>query len=154
MKNNTFIYKSSSPNDTKEFASLLVKKLKAGDVVTLGGDLGAGKTTFVSGALKAFGYEGKVISPTFNILKCYNELTPPIYHIDAYRLENIDQDLGLEEFIEDVGISFIEWPQFIKKIIPLKHLEIEIELISDNQRKITVKDPNRFYEDILRMLEA
>ena len=76
---------SKSADETKAAAGKIMAFLKPGDVVLLTGDLGAGKTTFVGGALAALGYNEHVISPTFNILKCYFEVKPNVFHIDAYR---------------------------------------------------------------------
>ena len=82
------VFISHSVKETKELAKKVIENLKVGDIVLLTGDLGAGKTTFTSGVLEELGYKDHVISPTFNILKCYFEVTPHIYHIDAYRLED------------------------------------------------------------------
>lgn len=145
---------SKNAEETRLLASKIIKMLKVGDVVLLTGDLGAGKTTFVSGALESLGYKDHVISPTFNILKCYFEVKPIIYHIDAYRLEDQNIDIGLEEYIEGNGICFIEWPVFIKPLIPSKHLEISLERISDNEREIEIIDENGFYKDLIESLEV
>ena len=149
-------YKTISKNaeETRQLASKIIKVLKVGDVVLLTGDLGAGKTTFVSGALEALGYKDHVISPTFNILKCYFEVNPIIYHIDAYRLEGQNIDIGLEEYIEGNGICFIEWPVFIKPLIPNKHLEISLKRISDNEREIEIIDQGDFYKEAIKSLEV
>lgn len=145
---------SKNAEETRLLASKIIKMLKVGDVVLLTGDLGAGKTTFVSGALESLGYKDHVISPTFNILKCYFEVKPIIYHIDAYRLEDQNIDIGLEEYIEGNGICFIEWPVFIKPLIPNKHLEISLRRISDNEREIEIIDENGFYKDLIESLEV
>ena len=145
---------SKNAEETRDLAKKLMAKLKVGDVVLLTGDLGAGKTTFVSGALSYLGYKDHVISPTFNILKCYFEVTPNIYHIDAYRLEDQNIDIGLEEYIEGNGVCFIEWPKFIAPLIPLKHLEISIKRIDDNVREIELIDENDFYKEVLSSLEV
>lgn len=145
---------SKNAEETRLLASKIIKMLKVGDVVLLMGDLGAGKTTFVSGALESLGYKDHVISPTFNILKCYFEVKPIIYHIDAYRLEDQNIDIGLEEYIEGNGICFIEWPVFIKPLIPNKHLEISLKRISDNEREIEIIDENGFYKDLIESLEV
>ncbi len=145
---------SKNTEKTRLLASKIIKMLKVGDVVLLTGDLGAGKTTFVSGALESLGYKDHVISPTFNILKCYFEVKPIIYHIDAYRLEDQNIDIGLEEYIEGNGICFIEWPVFIKPLIPNKHLEISLKRISDNEREIEIIDENGFYKDLIESLEV
>ena len=145
---------SKSADETRQLAAKLIRLLDVGDVVLLTGDLGAGKTTFVSGALNELGYKDHVVSPTFNILKCYFEVTPNIYHIDAYRLEDQNIDIGLEEYIEGNGICFIEWPKFIEPLIPMRHLEISLKRIGDNEREITLVDQNDFYEDVIKSFEG
>ncbi len=144
---------SKDANQTQSLAAKIISFLKPGDVVLLTGDLGAGKTTFVGGALASLGYKEHVISPTFNILKCYFEVKPNVFHIDAYRLENQNIDIGLDEFIEGNGITFIEWPKFIEPLIPAKHLEISIKRIGDNEREIEVSDPNENYKSLIEALE-
>ena len=145
---------SKSTAGTKALAAKIMAFLYPGDVVLLTGDLGAGKTTFVGGALESLGYKEHVISPTFNILKCYFDTKPNIFHIDAYRLENQNIDIGLEEFIEGEGVTFIEWPKFIAPLIPPKHLEISIKRLSDSEREIVVTDPTGFYQDLIKSLEG
>ena len=103
-------YLLSSSEETRRAGSLLAPLLLPGDVIALRGDLGAGKTTFVGGVAKALGTRDEVISPTFNIMKCYFDAKPALYHIDAYRLEGQMIEIGLDEAIEGDGVSFIEWP--------------------------------------------
>ena len=145
---------SKKAEETRLLAAKLIRLLKVGDVVLLTGDLGAGKTTFVSGALSELGYKDHVVSPTFNILKCYFEVRPIIYHIDAYRLEDQNIDIGLEEYIEGNGVCFIEWPVFIAPLIPNKHLEISLKRIGDNEREIEIIDQNDFYSDVIESLKG
>ena len=102
--------KTSSKFDTIKLGTLIAKCLKQGDIILLTGDLGAGKTTFTQGVADGLGINERVISPTFNILKCYFNRTLNLYHIDAYRLEENKNDIGLEEFIEGDGVCLIEWP--------------------------------------------
>ena len=144
---------SKSMAQTKALAGKIMAFLFPGDIVLLTGDLGAGKTTFVGGALESLGYKEHVISPTFNILKCYFDVKPNVFHIDAYRLEGQNIDIGLDEFIEGNGVTFIEWPKFIEPLIPNKHLEISIKRISDSEREIVVSDPSGFYENVIKSLE-
>ena len=143
-----------SVEETKLIAKKLIHELSVGDVVLLSGDLGAGKTTFVGGIMEELGYKDHVISPTFNILKCYFEVTPHIYHIDAYRLEDQNIDIGLEEYIEGDGIAFIEWPKFIEPLIPNKHLNIVITRVDDNTRQIVISSTHPSYERLLNSFEA
>jgi tRNA threonylcarbamoyladenosine biosynthesis protein TsaE len=145
---------SKSTQDTQKLAAKIMSFLKPGDVVLLTGDLGAGKTTFVGGVLSSLGYRDHVISPTFNILKCYFEVKPNIFHIDAYRLENQNIDIGLDEFIEGNGVTFIEWPKFIEPLIPAKHIEVSLKRLSDNEREIEISDSCASYEALMKSLEA
>ena len=143
-----------SVEETKLIAKKLIHELSVGDVVLLSGDLGAGKTTFVGGVMEELGYKDHVISPTFNILKCYFKVTPHIYHIDAYRLEDQNIDIGLEEYIEGDGIAFIEWTKFIEPLIPNKHLNIVITRVDDNTRQIVISSTHPSYERLLNSFEA
>ena len=144
---------SKSESKTKALAAKIMGFLCPGDVVLLTGDLGAGKTTFVGGALESLGYKDHVISPTFNILKCYFDVKPNVFHIDAYRLEDQNIDIGLEEFIEGEGVTFVEWPKFIAPLIPPKHLEISLKRTGDTEREITITDSSGFYQDLVKSLE-
>lgn len=145
---------SKNAEETRGLAAKIVRHLKGGDVVLLTGDLGAGKTMFVSGALNELGYHDHVISPTFNILKCYFEVKPNVFHIDAYRLENQNIDIGLDEFIEGNGITFIEWPVFIEPLIPSKHIEISIKRIGDESRGIEIIDKGEDFKAVFEALEG
>lgn len=145
---------SKTEQETRELAAKIITHLKPGDVVLLTGDLGAGKTTFVGGALAELGYKDHVISPTFNILKCYFEVKPNVFHIDAYRLEDQNIEIGLEEFIEGNGITFIEWPKFIEPLIPAKHIEISLKRVGDTEREIEVVDPTEQYKELISSLEG
>lgn len=145
---------SKTEQETRDLAAKIIVQLKPGDVVLLTGDLGAGKTTFVGGALAKLGYNDHVISPTFNILKCYFEVKPNVFHIDAYRLEDQNIEIGLEEFIEGNGITFIEWPKFIEPLIPQKHIEISLKRVGDTEREIEIVDPTGQYKELISSLEG
>lgn len=144
---------SKSKEDTQALAAKIVRQLKPGSVVLLTGDLGAGKTTFVGGALKELGYLDHVVSPTFNILKCYFDVKPNVFHIDAYRLEDQNIDIGLEEFLEGDGISFVEWPKFIESILPPQTMTIKITRISDNERLFEFSSESEKYRAVFESLE-
>lgn len=132
-------YLSHNQDDTRLFAGDLIKKVPLGSVIVLTGDLGAGKTTFVQGVAKALGIKEKVASPTFNIMKLYlGEIS--LIHIDAYRLENMDHNIGLDEYIGyEKGYTFIEWPMYIPELLPEKYIEVNISNIGENDREIIVK---------------
>ena len=124
-----------SKAETKTLGQRIASFLKPGDVLLLTGDLGAGKTTLTSGIGEGLNVNEEVLSPTFNILKCYFHGRLPFYHIDAYRLEGQNIEIGLDEVIEGDGACVIEWPQFIEPLIPDEHLEIEITNLGENDRK-------------------
>ena len=144
---------SNSVIDTNKLSNLVASKLLGGDVVLLTGDLGAGKTTFVKGIGKALGIKEDIVSPTFNILKCYFNVTPNLFHIDAYRLEDTNKDIGLEEFIESDGITMIEWPIYIKELIPEVHLEISIKNIGGNNREFTFESESEHFFQLINYVK-
>ncbi|HOF53637.1 MAG TPA: tRNA (adenosine(37)-N6)-threonylcarbamoyltransferase complex ATPase subunit type 1 TsaE [Bacilli bacterium] len=148
-----YIFISKSSEETKRVAERLAGFLFPGAVITLDGPLGSGKTTFVGGVAKGLDILERVISPTFNIMKCYFEARLPMFHIDAYRLENRDSELGLEEFIEGEGVTLIEWPDYIKPLIPASHLRIVIEALGENSRRITFENIGSSYEQVIKSLK-
>ncbi|MCR5348563.1 MAG: tRNA (adenosine(37)-N6)-threonylcarbamoyltransferase complex ATPase subunit type 1 TsaE [Bacilli bacterium] len=135
-----------SKEETKALGRKIASFLKPGDVVVLSGDLGAGKTTLTSGVGEGLGVNEEVLSPTFNILKCYFRGRIPFYHIDAYRLEGQHIEIGLDEAIEGDGACFVEWPQFIEPLLPEERLEIEIHNQGENDREFVFTDPTDSYE--------
>ena len=148
-----YIFISKSSEETKRVAERLAGFLFPGAVITLEGPLGSGKTTFVGGVAKGLDILERVISPTFNIMKCYFEARLPMFHIDAYRLENRDSELGLEEFIEGDGVTLIEWPDYIKPLIPASHLRIVIKALDENSRRITFENIGSDYEQVIKNLK-
>lgn len=124
-----------SKEQTKALGRQIANHLLPGDVILLTGDLGAGKTTLTSGVGEGLGVNEEVLSPTFNIMKCYFKGRIPFYHIDAYRLEGQNIEIGLDEAIEGDGACFIEWPQFIEPLLPDERLEIEIRNLGGDERE-------------------
>ena len=137
MKQVTII--SKSENETIELGYKLASILPSGAVVLLCGDLGAGKTTLVRGVAKGLHIKEVVQSPTFNIMKIYFKGDRPLIHIDAYRLADINTDIGLDEYIGyESGITLIEWPDFIKNLLPDEVVRITLLRKDDNVREITI----------------
>jgi tRNA threonylcarbamoyladenosine biosynthesis protein TsaE len=145
---------TKSKDETRKLGALMAPYFQAGDVVLLEGDLGAGKTTLVGGVAEALKVQDDVISPTFNIMKCYFKGTLPLYHIDAYRLEHQNIELGLDEYIEGNGVCFIEWPQYIKPLIPDETLEIELKNLGGDRRQLTFKGSTPHFEKIIRAVKG
>lgn len=137
---------TNSRDETISLGKEITKFLDKGDVLLLKGDLGAGKTTFVKGVGLGLGIVDEINSPTFNILKCYFKKPLSLYHIDAYRLEDVspeNKNIGLEEVIEGDGICVIEWPMFIEEFIDFsKTLDITIHSINDSKRSIVFETKN------------
>ena len=132
------VYKTNSEAETLRLGERLADIIPNGMTLLLQGDLGAGKTTLVRGIAKGLNIKDIVQSPTFNIMKIYLKGNKPLIHIDAYRLADINTDIGLDEYIGyETGITVIEWPMFIKSLIPDNSIEVNIINDGDNKRTIT-----------------
>lgn len=145
-----------SSEETQNLGEEISKFLFEGSVITLDGDLGAGKTTLTKGVGKGLGIDEEINSPTFNILKCYFNDKLNLYHIDAYRLEDVPaegKNIGLEEVIEGDGVCLIEWPLYIKEMIPFDSLSVEIHNVGGNERKITLSSNSPKYKNLLEALK-
>lgn len=120
----------------------LAKALKPGDVVTLSGALSAGKTTLVRGLLGALGYKGEVPSPSFALVQPYETVSPPVWHVDLYRIENpADLDeLGLEDISGD-GVLIVEWPEHAGRNAWPHALALSLEVGEDGVRALTADVP-------------
>jgi tRNA threonylcarbamoyladenosine biosynthesis protein TsaE len=138
--------KTHSPEETREFGRTLAQRLKPGSVVALTGSLGSGKTVLVQGICSEFGAEKAVSSPSFVIINEYPGSRQGsriwIYHFDLYRLENPDElvGLGYEEYFYGQGISLIEWADKVKDFLPEKRWEINLKIISENEREISIEE--------------
>lgn len=150
MSGYAFIMKS--PEETMEFGKKLAEKLKPGCVLTLEGDLGAGKTTFTKGIGKGLGVTKVVNSPTFTIIKEY-EGNIPLYHMDAYRLEESDEDLGFGEYFEGEGVTVVEWAKFIHDMLPNELLRVEIYHQRESERRLILRPFGVFYESVCKELQ-
>lgn len=145
---------SKSKEETQKLGAFIANEFLPGDVVLLKGDLGAGKTTLTGGVAKALDIKDDVISPTFNIMKCYFKGKLPLYHIDAYRLENQNIELGLDEYIEGDGVCFIEWPQYIEPLLPDETLSITLKNIGGDNRSITLEGNTPHFEQIISSVKG
>ena len=141
-----------SAQETIRLGEKLAAHLEEGMTVLLEGDLASGKTTFTKGIGKGLGIRRPISSPTFNILKIYHG-DKTLYHIDAYRLENSDYDLGLDEFSED-GITVVEWPEYYTKYLPEEYLKVRFAYLSDNEREIIFEAYGDRYERLLDELKG
>jgi tRNA threonylcarbamoyladenosine biosynthesis protein TsaE len=126
-------------DETRKSAAALAELFVPGDVVSLAGELGAGKTAFVQGAARALGVEEPVVSPTFVLVREYRG-DMPIYHVDVYRLNRLQEvhDLGFEDFLDPGGVVFVEWGDAVEALLPDSHLRVELTTGEDQARLIRV----------------
>ncbi|GGE55897.1 tRNA (adenosine(37)-N6)-threonylcarbamoyltransferase complex ATPase subunit type 1 TsaE [Pullulanibacillus camelliae] len=117
---------SHSNEESMKIAEQVAQRLIPGDVITLEGDLGAGKTTFTKGIAQGLGVKRTVNSPTFTIIKEYKGRLP-LYHMDVYRLEE-EEDLGFDDFFQSEGVTIIEWASRIQTQLPEERLDVYIKL--------------------------
>ena len=132
----------NNSDETIALGAQLASKLQAGDVIVLNGDLGAGKTTFTKGIAKGLGIKEIIKSPTFTIIREYQDGRLPLYHMDAYRLENGGaEDLGLDEYFDGDGVSVVEWAQFAEDELPDEFLSITFKRTDDENKRVLTFDP-------------
>jgi len=141
----------NSEQETEKLAYQIADKLEPSDVLTLEGDLGAGKTTFTKSVAKGLGITRNVNSPTFTILKQY-EGRVPLNHLDVYRLADSDEDLGWDELFYGDAVSIIEWAHLIKEDLPPERLAIQILRLEDDKRKFTFTPFGQRYERLCEEL--
>lgn len=137
------VIETNSPEETYQTGMRLGEKAEAGQVFTLTGDLGVGKTVFTQGLTKGLGIEEPVNSPTFTIVQVYDGGRLPFYHFDVYRIGDVEEmeEVGFDDYVMGDGVSLIEWADLIEEILPEKRTEILIEKDLErgfDYRRITV----------------
>ncbi|SCP99005.1 tRNA (adenosine(37)-N6)-threonylcarbamoyltransferase complex ATPase subunit type 1 TsaE [Anaerobium acetethylicum] len=142
------IIETYSAEETFALGRKIGEQAKAGDVYTLVGDLGVGKTVFTQGLAKGLGIEEPISSPTFTIIQIYEEGRLPLYHFDVYRIGDIEEmeEIGYEDYFYGEGVCLIEWANLIEEILPEQLREITIEKDLEkgfDYRKITIEERNR-----------
>jgi tRNA threonylcarbamoyladenosine biosynthesis protein TsaE len=137
--------RTTGPDDTRALAAVVAASLRPGDVVSLTGELGAGKTCFVQGAAAALGVTERVTSPSFLLRKEYGGKIP-ILHLDVYRLETLQDvvEIGYDEVLDGTHVAFIEWGDAMSPLLPSAHLEIEFRLDGPPEAGVVdVAEPRR-----------
>ena len=135
----------TNSEQTYDLGVRIGQKARAGDVFTLVGDLGVGKTVFTKGLAWGLGIEEPVNSPTFTIVQIYEEGRLPLYHFDVYRIGDVEEmeEIGYEDYIYGEGVSLIEWANLISEILPEHYTEIKIEKDLEKGfdfRRITIEE--------------
>ena len=117
----------SGLDKTEELAKVIGEVALPGDNLVLTGDLGAGKTTLTKGIARGLGIEQMIKSPTYTIIREYDQGRLPLYHMDIYRVAASGADLGLDEYFEGEGLSVIEWGNLLEEALPEDYLELILE---------------------------
>ena len=142
------VIETFSPQETFAFAEQMARKATAGDVYTLIGDLGVGKTVFTQGIARGLGITEPISSPTFTIVQEYESGRLPFYHFDVYRIgapEEMDE-IGFEDYVYGEGVTMIEWANLIQEILPEHYTQITIDkdiAKGFDYRRITVEEVTR-----------
>ena len=139
------IIETNQEKETFALGMEMGKMAKAGQVFTLVGDLGVGKTVFTKGLAKGLEIDEPISSPTFTIVQVYDDGRLPFYHFDVYRIGDIEEmdEIGYEDYVYGEGVSLIEWANLIEEILPEHYTEIRIEKDLDkgfDYRRITIEE--------------
>ena len=145
------VIKVNNLEETIALGNRLGLLLQPNMLLTLSGDLGAGKTTFTKGIGQGLGITKVINSPTFTILKQYQGRLN-LSHFDAYRLEGQDDDLGFEEIFDSDDVCVVEWANFIEDILPVDRLTIEIKKSDENIREFVLKTNSEKYAQVVEAL--
>ncbi len=142
---NITVLESFSPEETTEIGRRLGETAQPGEVYTLIGDLGVGKTVFTQGIADGLGILDAICSPTFTIVQVYEDGRLPFYHFDVYRIGNVEEmdEIGYEDYFYGNGLTMIEWANLIEEILPSKRKEVTIEKDLEkgfDYRKITIRE--------------
>jgi tRNA threonylcarbamoyladenosine biosynthesis protein TsaE len=144
---------SHSPEQTQKFGTGIGELCLPGDVFLLVGSLGAGKTCLTQGIAWGLGIKEYAASPSFVVVReLYGKL--PLYHIDLYRLDHIEEivELGLDDYLYGNGVCVVEWAEKGLSVLPVEHLLIQINYLSDDERKLQLKPSGKRYLEILAQL--
>lgn len=135
----TMQYRSESPEQTEQIGAQVARQVEAGTVIALEGDLGAGKTAFARGFIRALGYEGRVTSPTFTIVNEYPECG--VCHFDMYRILDEDAlyDIGWDDYLDGERILLIEWSENIRYALPEHYVTVTIRHEGGDCRSISIE---------------
>jgi len=145
---------TSRPEETQKFGAHLGELAHPGDIFLLVGKLGAGKTCLTQGIARGLGIREYAASPSFVVVReLHGRL--PLYHMDFYRLENLEEiaDLGLDDYFYGRGVSVVEWAEKGLSLLPPEHLLIEISYISDTGRRLKLKAKGKRYRELAAKLK-
>lgn len=138
------MFETNNSEDTIELGQKFGALLTKGSIVGFFGDLGSGKTTMIKGVTQGLGVKGLVKSPSFVVVTEYQGKLP-VYHIDLYRINKLNElfEIGFEQYLYGDGVSLIEWAEKVEKFLPMSAIKVKIEIINQNQRRITITNFNQ-----------
>jgi len=145
---------SNSPEQTQQLGVSIGKVALPGGIFLLVGNLGVGKTCLTQGIAWGLGIKEYAVSPSFVLVReLYGRL--PLYHIDLYRLDHIEEieDLGLDEYLYGNGVCVVEWAEKGLAVLPAEHLMIEISYLSDTERSFRFKLSGQRYREVINQLK-
>ena len=139
------VIETNSPEETFELGRQLGQKATAGEVYTLIGDLGVGKTVLTQGIAKGLGIDEPISSPTFTLVQVYESGRIPFYHFDVYRIGDVEEmdEIGFDDYVYGEGLTMIEWANLIEEILPDHYSQITIEKDLErgfDYRRITIEE--------------
>lgn len=154
LDSHTMDFFSRSPEQTRRIGMRLGGALRAGDLICLQGDLGAGKTTFVQGIAQGWGSLDSVSSPTFILVNIYRHADgSQLFHMDAYRLDSMPEaeELDLDSMLAE-GALIIEWPERMAGLIPAERLWVNLEHVDDEEREMKFNAHGKRYDELLEVI--
>ena len=154
LDSHTMDFFSRSPEQTRRIGMRLGGVLRAGDLICLQGDLGAGKTTFVQGIAQGWGSLDSVSSPTFILVNVYRrDDQSQLFHMDAYRLDSTPEaeELDLDSMLAE-GALIIEWPERMAGLIPAERLWVNLEHVDDEEREMKFNAHGKRYDELLEVI--
>jgi tRNA threonylcarbamoyladenosine biosynthesis protein TsaE len=145
---------SHSPEQTRRLGTRLGSLLRAGDIICLSGDMGAGKTVFSAGIGKGWGAKTPLTSPTFNLIHEHvrEKDSQRLFHLDCYRLESAHEaeNIGLDDILNGRGPVIFEWPEHIESILPKERLWIELRILEPTRRNFIFNAAGKRYEELVK----
>lgn len=143
-----FKFVSKNINDTLTIAENFESEKFPNMVICLDGELGCGKTVFVKGFAASLGIEDNITSPTFTIIKEYETGELPLYHMDVYRFDEMEENVGVKDYFNKGGVTIIEWSELIEDKLPEERLDIKFKIIDENTRVLVFNPHGKKYEEL------
>jgi len=148
-------FTSNSPEETRQLGEYIGSSARPGDVYLLSGRLGAGKTCLTQGIAWGLGIKEYAASPTFVLMREMTGGRLPLYHIDLYRLDHLEEiaDLGLDDYFYGKGVCVVEWAEKGISILPTEYLQVQIHYLAEDQRRFIFAASSRRYDEMINSLE-